>query len=66
MIRVLTPFFPSIPPVNDGRSSTKRNYLGLRNAFKTIWIEEGIRGFYRGLVPNSLGAGLSWGLYFLL
>jgi len=51
--------------VNDGRSETKRAYLGLRNAFKTIAAEEGVKGFYRGLVPNSLGAGLSWGLYFL-
>lgn len=51
--------------VNDGISSTKRSYLGLGNAFRTIWVEEGIRGFYRGLLPNSLGAGLSWGLYFL-
>jgi len=31
----------------------------------TILREEGIRGLYRGVTPNCVGAGASWGFYFL-
>lgn len=49
--------------VNDGRSSIPQ-YTGIVNAFKQIMKSEGIRGFYRGVTPNVLGSGCSWGLYF--
>lgn len=39
-------------------------YNGIANAFRTIYQQEGLRGFYRGVVPNVWGAGASWGLYF--
>lgn len=51
--------------VNDGRLEATRRYRGIANAFVTILREEGVRGLYRGVVPNVVGAGSSWGLYFL-
>ena len=51
--------------VNDGRSSIPQ-YAGIRNALVTIYQQEGIRGLYRGVVPNVWGSGTAWGLYFLL
>ncbi|XP_063232729.1 solute carrier family 25 member 32-like [Bacillus rossius redtenbacheri] len=51
--------------VNDGITTTIPRYSGLRNAFITIFHQEGLRGLYRGLAPNVWGAGSSWGLYFL-
>lgn len=45
---------------------TRPQYTGLTNAVTTIFRQEGIRGFYRGVTPNCWGAGASWGLYFLL
>ncbi len=52
--------------VNDGLVVTRPQYTGLTNAVTTIFRQEGIRGFYRGVTPNCWGAGASWGLYFLL
>ncbi|KAF0313743.1 Mitochondrial folate transporter/carrier [Amphibalanus amphitrite] len=40
-------------------------YSGVANAVTTITSSEGIRGLYRGVTPNLLGAGSSWGLYFM-
>lgn len=40
--------------------------LGIINAFTTIYREEGVRGLYRGVTPNSVGAATSWGLYFFI
>lgn len=51
--------------VNDGRIQSTPKYSGIANAFVTIVKQEGVRGLYRGVVPNVLGAGSSWGLYFL-
>lgn len=51
--------------VNDGRLQTTPKYSGIANAFVTILRQEGGRGLYRGVVPNVVGAGSSWGLYFL-
>lgn len=51
--------------VNDGLVVTRPQYTGLTNAVTTIFRQEGIRGFYRGVTPNCWGAGASWGLYFL-
>ena len=52
--------------VNDGLVVTRPKYTGLTNAVTTIFRQEGIKGFYRGVTPNIWGAGASWGLYFLL
>ncbi|KAI4475458.1 hypothetical protein M0802_015147, partial [Mischocyttarus mexicanus] len=49
--------------VNDGRTSVPQ-YSGIIDAFRQIVKSEGIRGFYRGVTPNVLGSGCSWGLYF--
>ncbi|XP_053209698.1 mitochondrial folate transporter/carrier-like isoform X2 [Panonychus citri] len=51
--------------VNDGRLSIRPHYQNLREGIKTIFKQEGIAGFYRGTIPNLMGAGVSWGLYFL-
>lgn len=40
-------------------------FIGIRNAFATIYNKEGFKGFYRGCTPNCCGAASSWGLYFL-
>ena len=51
--------------VSDGQPSLKKNYKNVRNAFSTIVREEGFSGLYKGVIPNCLGAGAAWGLYFL-
>ncbi|XP_074600047.1 solute carrier family 25 member 32 isoform X2 [Brevipalpus obovatus] len=53
--------------VNDSRASVvvRPQYPSLREAIRTIYLQEGLKGFYRGATPNLLGAGLSWGFYFL-
>jgi len=51
--------------VNDGQVLQRPNYRGLGNAVTTIFKEEGIFGLYRGVTPNYVGAGASWGFYFL-
>ncbi|XP_012534626.1 mitochondrial folate transporter/carrier [Monomorium pharaonis] len=50
--------------VNDGHTSTTPQYNGLRNAITQIVKTEGVRGLYRGVTPNVLGSGSSWGFYF--
>lgn len=52
--------------VNDGQTSTTPRYNGLRNAITQIVRTEGVRGLYRGVTPNVLGSGSSWGFYFFL
>jgi len=51
--------------VDDGVSKKVQNYNGVWNAFKTIKRSEGVSGLYRGVTPNTLGAGCAWGSYFL-
>ncbi|CAD6234089.1 GSCOCG00007541001-RA-CDS [Cotesia congregata] len=50
--------------VNDGLTKTAPQYTGLRNALTEIVKSDGVRGLYRGVTPNVLGSGSSWGLYF--
>ncbi|XP_029155340.1 mitochondrial folate transporter/carrier [Nylanderia fulva] len=50
--------------VNDGHTSSAPRYNGLRNALAQIVKTEGVRGLYRGVTPNILGSGSSWGFYF--
>ncbi|XP_046741845.1 mitochondrial folate transporter/carrier [Diprion similis] len=50
--------------VNDGVTHSAPQYSGLRGAFVEIHRTEGLRGLYRGVVPNILGSGSSWGFYF--
>lgn len=38
--------------LQDQRTFTKMKYKNLRDAIRIIWKEEGINGFYRGLVTN--------------
>ena len=53
--------------VDDGKAlSTRPQYNGLFHAVKSIFKEEGFRGFYKGVTPNVSGAGAAWGFYFLL
>ncbi|XP_011879865.1 PREDICTED: mitochondrial folate transporter/carrier [Vollenhovia emeryi] len=50
--------------VNDGHTSSAPRYNGLKNALAQIVKTEGVRGLYRGVTPNVLGSGSSWGFYF--
>ncbi|XP_020288831.1 mitochondrial folate transporter/carrier [Pseudomyrmex gracilis] len=50
--------------VNDGQVRAAPQYNGLVNAVKQIIKTEGVRGLYRGVTPNVLGSGSSWGCYF--
>ena len=52
--------------VDDGKAVDRPSYTNLRHAFKSIYKQEGFRGFYKGVTPNVVGGGTSWGLYFLL
>lgn len=52
--------------VNDGRMNAIPKYYGIFSAFKTIYRQEGFKGLYKGVTPNILGAGASWGLYFFI
>ncbi|XP_025152811.1 mitochondrial folate transporter/carrier isoform X2 [Harpegnathos saltator] len=49
--------------VSDGQTNAPR-YNGLRSAISQIVKTEGVRGLYRGVTPNVLGSGSSWGFYF--
>ena len=37
-------------PLADGRLK----YSGLVNCFRTIWLEEGLRGLYGGMTPHLM------------
>ncbi|XP_012232309.1 solute carrier family 25 member 32 [Linepithema humile] len=50
--------------VNDGHTNSAPRYNGLRSALAQIVKTEGVRGLYRGVTPNILGSGSSWGFYF--
>lgn len=50
--------------VNDGVVSSRPEYRGFLHAIRTIFRQEGLIGFYRGVSPNCVGAGASWGFYF--
>ncbi|XP_070172570.1 solute carrier family 25 member 32 [Polyergus mexicanus] len=50
--------------VNDGQTNAGPRYNGLRSAMVQIVKTEGVRGLYRGVTPNVLGSGSSWGFYF--
>ncbi|KAN0063356.1 hypothetical protein ACQY0O_004522 [Thecaphora frezii] len=39
-------------------------YLGLVDTLKRIWLDDGIRGFYRGLGPTIFGYLPTWAIYF--
>lgn len=47
-----------------GVANPQQRYKGIVHAAKLIFKEEGVRGFYKGVVPGMTGSGLSWGLYF--
>lgn len=51
--------------VDDGTKSSGRKYTGVKNAFSSIIRSEGMTGLYRGVTPNTVGAGSAWGFYFL-
>lgn len=50
--------------VSDGRVSIPQ-YRDISSAFVTIYKQEGIKGFYKGITPNAWGSGSAWGFYFL-
>ena len=50
--------------VDDGAAG-RTKYTSIGNAISTIVRAEGWRGLYRGVAPNVVTAGSSWGSYFL-
>jgi len=48
--------------VQDGRG--KNEYKGLRDGLVSIFRSDGFLGLYRGLAPNLMASGVSWGVYF--
>lgn len=55
--------------VNEGpgiRAADRPDYKSISHAFGSIFRTEGFTGLYKGVTPNVTGAGLSWGLYFLI
>lgn len=51
--------------VDTNTSKNQASYTGVKNAFRTIIRSEGMSGLYRGVTPNTVGAGCAWGFYFL-
>ena len=51
--------------VNDGLESRPK-YSSMWNLTKSVGKKNGVKGLYAGVVPNIIGNGLSWGLYFYL
>jgi solute carrier family 25 (mitochondrial folate transporter), member 32 len=47
----------------NARVPTAHLYNGLMGTAKTIWLEDGIRGMYRGLGPMLLGYLPTWAVY---
>jgi len=39
-------------------------YVGIVGTFRTIWAEEGIRGYYKGLTPTLMALIPNWSIYF--
>jgi solute carrier family 25 folate transporter 32 len=51
--------------VQDGLNLYKGpRYNGLAHAIRSIFMKEGLIGFYKGLSPNVIGSSSSWGIYF--
>lgn len=48
--------------VQDGTG--KNEYKGLYHGVRTIIAKDGFFGLYRGLAPNLMASGVSWGVYF--
>lgn len=51
--------------VDDGKLAKRPTYNGIFDGFRSIYRQEGLLGYYKGVQPNLIGAGVSWGLYFL-
>ncbi|KAJ8670892.1 hypothetical protein QAD02_002151, partial [Eretmocerus hayati] len=51
---------------NDGYSKSMPQYADSFDAIRKIVRSEGYRGLYKGIIPNVLGSGSSWGAYFFV
>eukprot|EP00002_Diphylleia_rotans_P000666 TRINITY_DN10342_c0_g1_i1.p1 TRINITY_DN10342_c0_g1~~TRINITY_DN10342_c0_g1_i1.p1 ORF type:complete len:345 (+),score=65.21 TRINITY_DN10342_c0_g1_i1:121-1155(+) len=49
--------------VQDGHYRQK-TYTSTVHAVKTIFLSEGVKGFYKGLTPSLVGSAIAWGSYF--
>jgi solute carrier family 25 folate transporter 32 len=45
-------------------STGLHKYNGLAGTLKTIWREEGLRGYYHGIRPSLVVAPINWAVYF--
>ncbi|KAG2394062.1 hypothetical protein C9374_003826 [Naegleria lovaniensis] len=51
------------------RGVKRTTFVGLKDSIKVtkaIYLEDGWKGYYRGLSSAMIGAGLAWGLYFTI
>lgn len=48
--------------VQDGKGANE--YKGLIDGLRSIYKQDGFFGLYRGLTPNLMSSGVSWGVYF--
>mmetsp|Transcript_10722 Transcript_10722/g.10611 ORF Transcript_10722/g.10611 Transcript_10722/m.10611 type:complete len:86 (-) Transcript_10722:27-284(-) len=50
----------------DGTMNKEVFYTGVKETMKQTWKNEGIRGFYKGCLPNLLRIFPNSGMYFFL
>jgi len=50
--------------VGDGHV-VRPKYTSIVDLCQSVYKKQGVRGLYTGVSPSVIGAGLSWGLYFL-
>eukprot|EP00435_Cladocopium_sp_Y103_P031565 s2248_g8.t1 len=48
--------------VRDGTVGSVHAYGSLRQAVSSTWQSEGLRGFFRGVLPNVAGSTIAWGV----
>ena len=61
MWRLSPPLFAVVATLG---KATQEKYSHIPTAFRTIWREEGIRGFYRGYSTSAIIMPTFWALYF--
>lgn len=53
----------SVPRIGEAASARRAAYRGVKGTAFTVWREDGLKGFYRGLNPLLLGYVPTWAVY---